>query len=651
MKRAAVLLAVLALPSSAAAFFPPGATVISASPERQELADDVSQVAVISGNGRYVAFQTRATNLFAVDDPDPEGTDRLGGVFVRDLDSGALELVAAGDSVAESDGALLRTGARNPSISADGRYVSFSTAYALVPNDFNGAVDVYVRDRQIPAAAPGAYELISSVAYAGLDGPDGTRPGADTWPATSMSADGRLVAFRTLAASDAAGPNTPLGQLLVRDRATRTTRLVTRAAADGGPAGGAAGPTALSADGTSIVWIGGNARAQTAFLTGEPYADIDQFYLWQRLVDPAAPTRRITGMVDLDDPACPTQAPIVNDPGATGPCYGPLTTTDSAGASISGRQLAISGDGWRVWYLTPGFPRPSPLFSGLLDLWSADLRAGVSRKSGAVELTREGAANDQLAGGNIDGLSVTPDGRHLAITTSRVRFPNGALRLPGTARALPDQREVYVADLQTNTLERVLKAFDGSDANGAAGTQVSISADGRRVALTSVSSNLFFGDANNRADAFVAFEGAVEAVGTPEPEPTIDPGGIIGYPIPDPPRLRISSRHGRNGVLLVTVRAPAAGRIVLDVRGRLPAPGGRRSPLRIFANDGAKLKRKGVAQFTVRPLESIREPLARFGRLSATARARFDPKAKGPKLSASRAVRLLAPKRSAKRPS
>ena len=37
-------------------------------------------------------------------------------------------------------------GARNPSISADGRFVAFSTGQQLVPADVNGNIDVYVRD-------------------------------------------------------------------------------------------------------------------------------------------------------------------------------------------------------------------------------------------------------------------------------------------------------------------------------------------------------------------------------------------------------------------------------------------------------------------------------------------------------------------------
>ena len=60
-------------------------------------------------------------------------------------------MVAAGDVRQEGDDALIAFGARNPSISADGRYVAFSTAERPVPADVNGNIDVYVRDMRTGA--------------------------------------------------------------------------------------------------------------------------------------------------------------------------------------------------------------------------------------------------------------------------------------------------------------------------------------------------------------------------------------------------------------------------------------------------------------------------------------------------------------------
>ena len=87
----------------------------------------------------------------------------MGGIFRRDLTTGALELVAAGDLRSESDpDSVLVRGAQNPTLSGDGRYVAFSTGAQLVPADTNGNVDVYLRDMTRAMTAPGAYELVSA---------------------------------------------------------------------------------------------------------------------------------------------------------------------------------------------------------------------------------------------------------------------------------------------------------------------------------------------------------------------------------------------------------------------------------------------------------------------------------------------------------
>ena len=93
---------------------------------------------VISANGRFVAFVSVATNLVAGD------TNAKSDVFVRDRVSGATERISV--SSAELQG---NQDSRDPSISADGRYVAFvSDATNLVAGDTNNASDVFFRDRQ-----------------------------------------------------------------------------------------------------------------------------------------------------------------------------------------------------------------------------------------------------------------------------------------------------------------------------------------------------------------------------------------------------------------------------------------------------------------------------------------------------------------------
>ncbi len=91
----------------------------------------------ISGDGRFVAFNSDATNLVAAD------TNGEWDIFVRDLCLGVTTRV----SVA-SDGTQGDNISYPPDISSDVRYVAFfSLADNLVPGDTNNTWDVFVHDR------------------------------------------------------------------------------------------------------------------------------------------------------------------------------------------------------------------------------------------------------------------------------------------------------------------------------------------------------------------------------------------------------------------------------------------------------------------------------------------------------------------------
>jgi Tol biopolymer transport system component len=130
----------------------------------------------ISGDGRYVAFVSDATNFV------PGDTNGDWDVFVHDRQSGATERVSVDSSGAQGDAG---SGYDGISISADGRYVAFaSTATNLVPGDTNGDWDVFVHDRQ-----SGRTERVS-VATGGAQG-----SGRSFYP--SISVDGRYVSFES----------------------------------------------------------------------------------------------------------------------------------------------------------------------------------------------------------------------------------------------------------------------------------------------------------------------------------------------------------------------------------------------------------------------------------------------------------------------
>jgi Tol biopolymer transport system component len=136
-------------------------------------ANDFSYAAVLSSDGRFVAFHSAASTLV------PGDTNGKFDVFVRDRLLGTTELVsvALGGGPADGDSFV-------PSISADGRYIAFqSDADNLVVGDTNHRTDVFVRDR-----LNGTTERVDVDSSGGQADDDGLLPG-DTSP------DGRYVSF------------------------------------------------------------------------------------------------------------------------------------------------------------------------------------------------------------------------------------------------------------------------------------------------------------------------------------------------------------------------------------------------------------------------------------------------------------------------
>ncbi|MFD2328666.1 S-layer homology domain-containing protein [Cohnella sp. GCM10020058] len=94
-----------------------------------------SQYPVVSADGRYVAYESNASNLV------PGVTANAANIYVYDRLAGTNELASVGP-----DGKPGASGAELASLSADGRYVSFQTSDSYDPADV-GQKDIYIRDR------------------------------------------------------------------------------------------------------------------------------------------------------------------------------------------------------------------------------------------------------------------------------------------------------------------------------------------------------------------------------------------------------------------------------------------------------------------------------------------------------------------------
>jgi Ca2+-binding RTX toxin-like protein len=97
-----------------------------------------SSHASFSADGRYVSFQTTATNLIAGLDNDPNHSN----LYRKDLLTGEVLAIDV-----NANGVLGNLQGEYPSLSSDGRYAAFtSMANNLVAGDVNNDFDVFVKD-------------------------------------------------------------------------------------------------------------------------------------------------------------------------------------------------------------------------------------------------------------------------------------------------------------------------------------------------------------------------------------------------------------------------------------------------------------------------------------------------------------------------
>lgn len=205
---------------------------------------------VISADGRNIAFRSAASNLVAGD------TNGASDVFVRDTQTAATERVSVSTSGVEAD-----MGAYSPSISSDGRYVAFqSAATNLVAGDTSTWADVFVRDRLL-----GTTERVSLATNGAQADYGGGQP--------SISGDGRFVAFASLSTNLALGDLNEFVDVFVHDRQTGTTECVSVMPNGGFSNGGDSLFASISADGRFVAFqsMAGNLSTTLASGSGNIY--------------------------------------------------------------------------------------------------------------------------------------------------------------------------------------------------------------------------------------------------------------------------------------------------------------------------------------------------------------------------------------------
>jgi len=194
---------------------------------------DVREVR-LSADGNFVVFSTSATNLDAA---DTNGS--IPDCYLYDRAEDSIELVSLGP-----DGEVGDYESREPVVSADGRFVAFTSyAHNFAADDDNDTYDVFLRDRYLGTT------VTISVTQDGHVGNDQSH-------AADITSDGGLVVFQSVA-HDLTDVRTTGYDVYVRDVAGGTTTLLTLEM-DGTPAFNAVNPR-CSADGSVVCFSSGDA--------------------------------------------------------------------------------------------------------------------------------------------------------------------------------------------------------------------------------------------------------------------------------------------------------------------------------------------------------------------------------------------------------
>ncbi|MBI1851431.1 MAG: IPT/TIG domain-containing protein [Planctomycetes bacterium] len=332
-------------------------------------ANSRSFVRGISSNGRYVLFDSAATNLV------PDDTNGVRDAFVRDRIAGTTTRVNV-----NSSGEQANVDCFFESLSADGLHVAFASAASnLVPGDDNGVLDVFVHD------LPTGETTRVSVASDGSESNGSSGYLNAIWydaPSVAISGDGRFICFWS-AATNLAVTNACVGEALyVHDRRdSSTTLLLDRTSID--PCGGTrlavrAFDVEMSANGESITfrtWGLGGGHAL--------YVDL---YLLDRRSRALTPIRDDGHLSLFTWPSISANGRFVAFDGSilfdqtTGQSR--VVDVDSSGNRINGGYSSLSPDGRFLVFIATDSGEPPPTSNRRLI--REDLATGEAVRLGLV---------------------------------------------------------------------------------------------------------------------------------------------------------------------------------------------------------------------------------------------------------------------------
>jgi len=492
------------------------------------VADSILGWPTIDSSGRFVAFLSSGTNNIVTNVPM-----NAYNLYVKDMQAGTTRLISK-DTNGVPQGVSFTALSR---LATGGQYIAFQAPDGnLVPNDSNRAEDVFLHDliTSTTTLASVREESLPSITPAGPSG--GT--------ALSVSADGRYVAFASLADNIALNDTNQCTDIFVRDMAAGVTYLVSVSTNGWSPTTNNSAEASISADGRYVAF----SSTANNLVTNDNNSMSDVFI------------RDLVG-----------QTTIL------------VSVKSNAFVSGDGNSFmpVISSDGQRVLFQSSAY-NLAPVASGSgTNLFYRDLQSGITRA-----LTTVTNYSSVFTLGTLLSASMTPDGRwvlfktaqgysptycnfyvwdsqsvsriytnRLSVTSivaisedgrclayatnlcntcrgvlyirdmiaetnwfagwmkpssrSTMRFSGDGRYLTYSSTDLPDMPDanatydVYLYDLQTRRTRLVSHSFGATAAASDASDFPDISPDGRFIAYRSIATNLVSGDNNGVADAFL----------------------------------------------------------------------------------------------------------------------------------------------------
>lgn len=472
-----------------------GITLLDADSDGVGAGVSANNAPILAADASVTVLECKDSNLV------PGDINSAWDLFIRNLISGSVELLSARDAALPSATVFGFSGIGLSKVSSDGRFAVFSSeASNLVTNDHNGQSDVFLED-----FTSGEIKLISAGTN-GFSAEGHSEQGA-------MSADGRYVVFRSTARLVPEDTNN-CSDVYLRDLESGTLTLASRSVANAAVTSGDSYEPMVSAGGRYVVF-----RSTSRELVGTPPATPEALYFrdMQQGTNFLLSNPTGTGPTIIPPVMTPDGRYVLFGNSSSSSPFGPLYLWDC----VTGARIFTNSGSVSFFTMTPDGQRLVFLQNGAIYLHDLSSKTNRLLDSGIYHdlqisangqwivfaklrttghhvflLNPDGGAatmidGDLFANGWSDSPDISPDGRYIAFRGCTSTLPNNF--------APPTQIYLYDRFTGSRTLVSAGPSGAGNDLSGAP----VFSGDGSRLFFGTWASDLIKQDLNHRTDLVV----------------------------------------------------------------------------------------------------------------------------------------------------